>query len=404
MYRQFYGLRERPFDLTPDPRFLVLTDGHREALSNLRYGIDSRKGVTLLLGEAGVGKTTIIRAALQKQASRIHSVYLHNPALTRDEFSEMLALKFELSETARTSKTAMLIELERLLVDRDARGETTVLIIDEAQTLSLELLEEVRLLANIETLHAKLLSVVLAGQPELAGRLNDSRLRQLKQRVALRCELKSLTLYESFGYLAGRIATAGGDGGEIFTREAAALIHERARGLPRTMSVIADNALVSGFALNKRPITHRVVDEVCRDFDLVLEPPPPPPPLAVPSAWAPGAEGVAAPVAHVPATVPHTVVPHVAVAPSASAPAPVAPVSAPAPVTYADRPETSANASRLLVFESAAAPVREATNPTNASSASETPGDGHDERETVRGVFGSLTRKRRGFFGFLRQA
>ena len=152
--------------------------------------------------------------------------------------------------------------------ERHRRGESTVLIIDEVQSLPLELLEEIRLLANIETNDVKLLSVVLAGQPELAARLNDSALRQLKQRIALRCELGALSLTETLGYVAGRIAAAGGTGAQIFTREAVMLIHERSRGIPRAISVIADNALVSGFALGRRPVTRAVVEEVCQDLDL----------------------------------------------------------------------------------------------------------------------------------------
>lgn len=268
MYRPFFGLRERPFDLTPNPRFLVLTDAHREALSNLEYGVASRRGITLLVGEAGTGKTTIIRTALERQPDRVHSVHLHNPSLRRDEFVEMLAVRFGLSNAARTSKTALLIELEALMRDRNRRGESTVLIIDEAQSLPLDLLEEVRLLANIETNDTKLLSVVLAGQPELSGRLNDDALRQLKQRIALRCELGPLSLTETLGYVAGRIAAAGGVGAQIFTREAVMLIHERSRGIPRTISVIADNALLTGFALGRRPVSRAMVEEVCRDLDL----------------------------------------------------------------------------------------------------------------------------------------
>ena len=268
MYRTFFGLRERPFDLTPNPRFMVLTDGHREALSNLEYAIASRRGIALLIGEAGTGKTTLLRLALQRQPDVIHSVHLHNPALTRDEFVEMLALRFGLTEAAKTSKTALLSELEVTLRERNRRGESTVLIIDEAQTLPLDLLEEVRLLGNIETDDTKLLSIILAAQPELAARLNLNPMRQLKQRIALRCELKPLTLAESGAYLAGRIRAAGGLGAQIFTREAVVLMHERSGGIPRTLSVIADNVLVSGFAVGQKPVNTQIVMEVCRDFHL----------------------------------------------------------------------------------------------------------------------------------------
>lgn len=268
MYEAFFGFNERPFDLTPDPRYLVLTEAHREALSNLEYAIASLKGVTLLIGEAGTGKTTIIRAALERQPERVHCVQLQNPALSRTEFIEMLATRFGLSSRATMSKTALLLELERLLAERRERGESSVLVIDEAQSLPLELLEEVRLLANIETAHEKLVSVVLAGQPELAERLNERSLRQLKQRVALRCELRPLTLLESCAYVAGRIRAAGGVGAQTFTREAVILMHQRAQGIPRTLSVIADNALLAGFAVARRPVNTQLVEDVCRDLDL----------------------------------------------------------------------------------------------------------------------------------------
>lgn len=270
MYEAFYALRDRPFDLTPSPRFLVLTDSHREALRNLQYGIASRKGITLLIGEAGAGKTTVIRAAVEAQPQRVHCVHVNNPTLSRSEFVEMLAAKFDLSARAGESKTALLRELESLLVTRLDEAETTVLIVDEAQSLPLDLLEEIRLLANIETDNEKLLSVIMAGQPELADRLNASNLRQLKQRVALRCELRPLTRHEVEMYVAGRIRAAGGVGSEVFTREAVCLMYAAARGLPRTINVIADNALLGGFAAGVKPVTRAIVAEVCRDFDFAL--------------------------------------------------------------------------------------------------------------------------------------
>ena len=268
MYESFYGFRERPFDLTPNPRFLVMTDVHREALSNLEYGIASRTGITLLVGEAGTGKTTLIRTALDRQPARVHCVHVQNPALARDEFVEMLAVRFKLSDHARGSKTALLLELEDVLRSRNEVGESTVLVVDEAQSLPRDILEEIRLLANIETNERKLLSVILAGQPEVTALLNDAGLRQLKQRIALRCELRPLSLQETAGYLAGRIRAAGGVGAQVFTREAVTLIHERSLGVPRTISVIADNTLLTGFAVGQRPVNSSTVREVCRDFDL----------------------------------------------------------------------------------------------------------------------------------------
>ena len=276
MYEAFFGLNERPFDLTPNPRYLVLTDPHREVLSTLEYAMASRTGITLIVGEAGSGKTTMIRAAMQKQPGRVHCVHLHNPTLTREEFVETLATRFGLSERATQSKAALLAELDALLRDRSSRDETTVLIVDEAQSLPLGLLEEIRLLANVETDDRKLLSVILAGQPELGTRLNDPVLRQLKQRVALRCDLRPLTAAETAGYIAGRIRISGGIGAAVFTQQAIAAIHEHAAGIPRTISVVADNALLGGFAAEERPVSSQTVREVCRDFALVpaaLEPP-----------------------------------------------------------------------------------------------------------------------------------
>jgi general secretion pathway protein A len=282
MYEQYFGLRERPFDLTPNPRFLVLTESHREALANLEYGIGSKKGITLIVGEAGSGKTTMIRAAVEKLPARVHCVHLHNPTLSRDEFNEMLAARFKLSRDAAKSKAAMLIELEALLRSRRESNEQSVLVVDEAQSLPAELLEEIRLLANIETNDEKLMTLIIAGQPELAERLNDQALRQLKQRIALRCALRPLSPQETAAYIAGRIRAAGGTGAKVFTREAVALIHDRSGGIPRTISVIADNALVGGFAAGQRPVGSELVREICRDFDLsargISIPPAVPPP------------------------------------------------------------------------------------------------------------------------------
>jgi len=268
MYERFYGLRERPFDLTPNPRFLFMTSQHREALTTLEYGLSRRTGIALLVGDAGTGKTTIVHAALQSQSvQRSHVVYLNNPALTRNEFIEFLAAGFDLSPAAAASKTRLLAELTDALATRHAAGTMAALIIDEAQCLPDGLLEEIRLLANIESASEKLLSIILAGQPEIAGRLNAASLRQLKQRIGLRCTLAPLAAAETASYIAARLRIAGGDAAAVFTPEAVQTIHERSAGIPRTISVICDNALVSGFALDRRPVDRAVVVEVCRDFD-----------------------------------------------------------------------------------------------------------------------------------------
>jgi general secretion pathway protein A len=268
MYLDFYGLRELPFELTPNPRFLFMTAQHREALSNLQFGLSTGKALTVLIGEAGTGKTTLLRAALESEACRhVRNIYINNPALKRDEFVQLLAKNFELSAEASRSKAIMLQELETVLKESRGRGETIALVVDEAQSLSDELLEEIRLLANIETSEEKLLPLVLAGQPELATRLNETHLRQLKQRVSLRCEIKPLDLSEAAAYVASRIRAAGGEPFKLFSREAIALIHQRSHGVPRTISVICDNTLLSGFAVGVQPVTKDLVMEVCRDFD-----------------------------------------------------------------------------------------------------------------------------------------
>ena len=267
MYQQFFSLREAPFELTSDPKYLFLTARHREALSNLQYGLVSAKAVTVLTGEAGTGKTTLLKTILaSEQCRHVKCVYLNNPTLTREEFVEILASRFGLSARAAHSKATMLEELEPVLLERRKAGEITALIIDEAQSLSPEILEEIRLLANIETPSQKLLPLVLAGQPELAARLEEASLRQLKQRVALRCEIVPLDLQETAAYIASRVQTAGGQAARLFSREAVLLIHEHSRGIPRTISVVCDNALVTAMALRRRPVDREIVLEVCRDF------------------------------------------------------------------------------------------------------------------------------------------
>ncbi|HWW88218.1 MAG TPA: AAA family ATPase [Vicinamibacterales bacterium] len=272
MYEQYYGLRERPFDLSPNPRFLFLSEGHREALTHLRYGLTGRPGLTVIVGEAGTGKTTLVRAALQTAGSDTSTmVHLANPTLTRSEFYEFLASGFGFSTQAAASKTRFLAEIEQLILARERQHGVLALVVDEAQSLPHELLEEIRLLTNTEV-RGRSLAVALVGQPELAARLNDPSLRQLKQRIALRCLLSPLTLPETAAYIAARVRIAGGSAETMFTRDAVIAIYERSRGIPRTISVICDNSLVNGFAASVRPVGRDFVIEVCRDFDFVAAP------------------------------------------------------------------------------------------------------------------------------------
>lgn len=269
IYGEFYGLRETPFALTPDPRFLFLTPRQREALSNLRYGLMTPRGFTLLIGEAGTGKTTLVRTILTElNDPQSRYIVISNPTLSRAEFYELLVRELGLAEAASKSKTQFLVELQRDVEARFASGGLTGLIIDEAQSLPHELLEEIRLLGNIETTTVKLLNIVLAGQPELAPRLNDPSLRQLKQRIALRCELSALTLEETAAYIAGRIRIAGGTPAEMFTRESVIAIHRACAGIPRTINVLCDNALIGGYAAQAKPIPVRMIEDILRDFDL----------------------------------------------------------------------------------------------------------------------------------------
>lgn len=275
MYESYYGLRSRPFDLTPNPRYLFLSARHREALSTLHYALTGPRGLAVLLGEAGTGKTTLVQAALMQAGSTdLECVLLSNPTLTRSEFYEFLAESFQFSPDVARSKAQFLTALRRHLEARLQRGLLTALVIDEAQSVPYELLEEVRLLGNLETPTTKLLSVVLTGQPELAERLNEPRLRQLKQRIGLRCELAVFDLAETAAYIATRLRVSGGSPTEIFTRNAVESIYRGSGGVPRAINVIGENALIGGFAAQARPIPRALVEAIVRDFDLAAPPEP----------------------------------------------------------------------------------------------------------------------------------
>jgi general secretion pathway protein A len=265
LYVQFYGLRERPFELVANLRFLFLPEPHREALNTLRYGISSGKGITVLIGDAGAGKTMLLRAAMAEAGSTSSCVLVTNPRLTRGEFFELLVRELQLGREASQSKVACLGILGQALAGRIERGEQTTLIIDEAQSVPDDLLEEIRLLTNMEDSGGRLLSIVFAGQPEFAVRLSTPALRNLKQRVALWCTLRPFTLAETAGYIAARISVAGGSAATLFTGDAVQAIHEASGGLPRVISILCDNALVGGLAANERPVTRLTIDEVCRD-------------------------------------------------------------------------------------------------------------------------------------------
>ncbi|HYE86793.1 MAG TPA: AAA family ATPase [Vicinamibacterales bacterium] len=273
MYERYYGLKERPFDLSPNPRFLCFTPQHREALAHLEYGLAGRPGVTVLIGEAGTGKTTLVRKALQASTEDSLIVHLSNPTLTRAEFFEYLAGGFNFSRMAGKSKIHFLRELHDAL--NDDAGPRLALVVDEAQSVPYELLEEIRLLTNAEAASGRSIAVALVGQPELARRLDETRLRQLKQRVVLRCELTPLSLKDTAAYISARVKTAGGEATQLFSRDAVMAIHQHSNGIPRVISVICDNALVNGFAANQKPVGAAAVTDVCRSLALPFNAPKP---------------------------------------------------------------------------------------------------------------------------------
>lgn len=267
MYTDYYQLRGLPFELTTDPEQLYLAPQHREALGNLEYGLSAAKALTVLTGEPGTGKTTLLRAALRSERCRhVRCRIISNPALTRAEFVSMLAQVFNLSADAALSKAVLLHELEQELSGPRRDGEIAALIVDEAHILSTELLEEIRLLSNLESNGRKLLPLILAGQSELGVRLEQPPLRQMKQRVALRCEITPFSLQETAGYIAARVWAVGGRPEAIFTQEAVRTIHDASRGIARSINVIADNAMVTAMALDRRTVDADTVRDVCDDF------------------------------------------------------------------------------------------------------------------------------------------
>jgi general secretion pathway protein A len=268
MYNAFFGFRESPFNLTPDPAFLYRSQQHEEALANLVYGVQSRKGFVVLTGEVGTGKTTMLEC-LQDflSAHRIDFAYLFNSRLTVDQFFEMMAYDLDL-QCNRSSKTDVLIALNQLLIANANEGRTTALILDEAHNLEWDVLEEVRLLGNLENRHGKLLQIVLAGQPEFDRKLDAPSLRQLKQRIALRCLLRPFRESETVEYIETRLARAGMADQTILPPEVIAEVHLRSQGIPRLINAICDNLLLTAFAMESKTTTREMLDEVTDDMRL----------------------------------------------------------------------------------------------------------------------------------------
>lgn len=268
MYEKFYNLKQNPFSLTADPHFVCMTGQHREALSGLVYGVCTRPGLTLLVGEVGTGKTTLLYTLLDfLEKKRYVTGICTNPLLSREEFYDYLLKELEVP-CASSLKSQQLIALQETLLRNRAAGRPSVLIVDEAQKLPVELLEEIRLLTNLETPREKLLQIIMAGQPELLEVLRRPELRQLKQRISYFCKLQPLSLQEVREYLQHRLACAGLPNQTLFSAACIQQIYEYTNGIPRLVNTLCDNALRTGFAIQSPHITIPIIREAASDLDL----------------------------------------------------------------------------------------------------------------------------------------
>ena len=268
MYNAFFGFSENPFSLSPDPAFFYRSEQHEEALANLVYGVQARKGFIVLSGEVGTGKTTMLECLRDYlEAQYMEFAFIFNSRINTDQFFEMIAYDLDLP-CPRTSKTEVLFALNQLLVEQAQEGRTVVLIVDEAHNLEWDVLEEIRLLGNLENRNGKLLQIILAGQPELDRKLDAPNLRQLKQRIVLRCNLQPFTLRDAMEYMESRLEIAGMPKQEIFSEEMMAEIHLRSQGIPRLINAICDNLLLTAFAQESKVSTVDMLDEVCKDMRL----------------------------------------------------------------------------------------------------------------------------------------
>jgi len=268
MYETFFNLQKNPFGMTPDPSCMFMTASHREALAGLMYAIFKRKGFVVLTGDAGTGKTTLLRSLIRSSSGAQFGMIL-NPTLTLDEFLELVLFDFGISEVPR-SKAQRIVKLQELLADFHQSGKVPVLIVDEAHKVSPEVLEEIRLLTNFETTEQKLLQIVLAGQSELGGVLNREDLRQLKQRIELRLELKPLSLSDIGLYMQHRWERAGGAATELpFVPETLPLIAKASHGIPRLVNSICDNALLLAYGDGAALVTVKHISQVMKEFDLM---------------------------------------------------------------------------------------------------------------------------------------
>ena len=266
MYLEYYGLKEPPFNITPNPRFLFFSSKHREALNHLLYGIRERKGFVQLTGEVGAGKTTLCRALLEQLDSRFSTALIMNPVMSGDELMKAIATEFGLEVKGR-DRLETIAAISDFLLKQTLAGKETVLIVDEAQNLTEDLLEQVRLISNIETDDRKLLQIVLMGQPELRDRLNSHRLRQLRQRITVRYHLAPLTRREVGQYIHHRLALAGSRGQPEFTSPAIWRVFGYSKGIPRLVNALCDKALLAGFVERSDRINYRMVGRAIRELE-----------------------------------------------------------------------------------------------------------------------------------------
>jgi general secretion pathway protein A len=275
MYKTFYGLRRNPFEITPDPSFLFATGRHNDALAALYYGVQRRKGFVVMTGEAGTGKTMLVRCLLQLlKGSNVTYAYVFNSRLSSLEFLQYVVADLGLAASGKT-KGELLREIGAYLIRRHQKNLTTVLVADEAHLLSAEVLEEIRLLTNLETSRDKLLQILLVGQPELDEKLDSVQLRQLKQRIALRSQLMPLNLEETLGYIQRRLYIAGANSSApLFPDDTVARIHHHSHGIPRLINTVCENALIGAFARQLKAVPPEIIEEVATDFRLDVAPTP----------------------------------------------------------------------------------------------------------------------------------
>ena len=268
MYQQHYGLREMPFNITPDPRFLFLSPTHQEALEHLRYGIAEKKGFIVLTGEVGCGKTTICRQLLDElEHENVETALILNPRLSETELVQ--AILHELGiEPIKGSHQDLLNQLNRHLLDLIGQGKEILLVIDESQNMTIEGLEHLRLLSNLETNTQKLLQILLIGQPELKAKLRREELRQLRQRILVYYELKRLTVEQIALYIRHRLTLAGANGKPWFTRYAVKKIHRQSRGIPRLVNNLCDKSLLAAFIKSRDHVNWFDVRRAAKAMDI----------------------------------------------------------------------------------------------------------------------------------------